>query len=274
MNRIEKTFQDLKRAGRKATIFYVTSGFPSLRSTEQLILELQRQGTSIIEVGVPFSDPLADGPTIQNASVQALARGVHLGAIMQMVKKIRPKVHIPLVLFSYYNPIYHRGLKKFAQQAKRAGVDGVIIPDLPPEEGGPLGKALKQVQIPLIFLLSPTSSLKRIQLVGRQSRGFIYYVSRTGVTGVQKMLDRRLQAQVARVKKWARLPVVIGFGVSNASCAQRVARWSDGVVVGSALMAIVEKQNRKSRLKSKQNPLIKSAGSFVRKIIKAVGKVR
>ena len=258
-NRIQKTFRQLKKRRRKAVIFYITSGFPSLKGTERLMLELQNQGTDLIEVGVPFSDPLADGPTIQNASVRALARGTTLAGILRMIRRIRGKMSIPLVIFSYYNPIYHMGLAEFARRARQAGVDGVIVPDLPPEEGEALARALRRRHISLIFLLSPTSPLERIRLVARRSRGFIYYVSRTGVTGARKSLERDLRRQVARVKRHTRLPVVIGFGVSGPAQAARAAAWADGIVVGSAL---IEQLGRPGSLKK--------AGAFAGRIARAV----
>jgi len=261
MHRIQNKFRELKRARKKATIFYITSGFPSLVATANMIKALEAAGTDLIEVGVPFSDPLADGPTIQGASVRALRRGTSLTGILGMIRRIRRSVRIPLVLFSYYNPIYHMGLSEFAKKAAAVGVDGVIVPDLPPEEGASLVRALKKRRIPLIFLLSPTSSSERIRKVGRMSRGFVYYVSRTGVTGTRKSLDSTLKAQVRRVRRRTRLPVVIGFGVSTPVQAERAAAWADGIVVGSALVQRIARGRR---------PATRFAGQIVR----AVGRSR
>jgi tryptophan synthase alpha chain len=265
MNRIDKKFRGLKRKGEKAFIVYITSGDPSLKLTGKLVLELDKRGADMIELGVPFSDPMADGPTIQAASERALANGVNIKKIFTLVKKLRRSTDIPIAFMTYYNPVYRYGVKKFVRDAAASGVDGVIVPDLPPEEAGELLARSKKEGFDNIFLLSPTSSRGRIKTVGRASKGFIYYVSLTGVTGARRQLPSEIVRNVKNIKKITGKPVCVGFGVSTPAQAKAIARISDGVIVGSAVIKVIEKNIGKKDLVAK-------AGRFAGSLAKAVKK--
>ena len=236
MNRIEKKFSELKRAKKKALVVFITAGDPSLAMNEALIPALEREGVDVVELGVPFSDPLADGPVIQTSSQRALARGVTLPKILGLVRRVRPRTRLPLVLMSYLNPIWRLGVGRFAKAAKAAGVDGVIIPDLPPDEGREIARAFKRESLDLVYLLAPTSPASRQRMISQASQGFIYFVSVTGVTGVRRSLSKQVLRQVAHLKKRTKLPVCVGFGVSTPEQAKQVARVADGVIVGSAVV--------------------------------------
>jgi tryptophan synthase alpha chain len=236
MNRIEKKFRQLKKEKKKAFIAFISAGFPSLEATKNLMLEFEHKGVDIVELGVPFSDPLADGPVIQEASLYALAKGVTLAKIIAMVKQVRKDISMPVCLMSYYNPILAFGLKQFARKAKEAGVDGVIVPDLPPEESLELSRLCAKAKIDLISFLAPTSTLQRIKYIGRRARGFIYYVSLTGVTGTREKLSADIQNNLRLIKKHAFKPVCAGFGISKHAHVAQVGRVADGVIVGSAIV--------------------------------------
>lgn len=242
MNRIQKKFSQLKRARKKALIFFLTAGDPSLSATEKMVPALERAGADLIELGVPFSDPLADGPVIQASSQRALARGVTLHRILRTVARIRRTSGLPLLLMSYLNPIERFGLKAFAKAASASGVDGVIIPDLPPDEGKEIAGALREKGLDLVYLLAPTSSFKRQRMITRASKGFVYFVSVTGVTGVRRALPASVLKQVAALRKRSANPVCVGFGVSTPDQARAVARSSDGVIIGSALVKALAAQ--------------------------------
>jgi tryptophan synthase alpha chain len=263
MNRIDKRLKELRRSGKKAFIAYITTGDPNMRATEMIIRELDRSGVDILELGVPFSDPIADGPTIQAASERALRNRINIKSILDLVKKIRKRTDMPIALMTYYNPIYRYGVERFVSSAKSSGVDGVIIPDLPPEEASRLITSSRREDFCSVFLLSPTSSAKRINLVGTASRGFIYYVSLTGVTGARKKLSTEIAANVRRIKAATNKPVCVGFGVSTPAQARTIAKIADGVIVGSALIKVIEKN-----LRSKD--LAKKVGSFARPLAKAI----
>ncbi len=239
MSRIAQTFENLKKQKRKALIAYITAGYPSLPATKKLVLELEKRGADIIELGVPFSDPLADGPTIQYSSQEALKKGASLDKILALVKSLRRKTQIPLVLMTYYNPVFHLGLKSFAEKARRAGVDGVIVPDLPPEEGRELVAQTQPRGLDTIFLLAPTSTEARIATVSQYSRGFIYYVSLTGVTGARKSLPKELKQGLNQVRQKTSLPLCVGFGISTPQQARELSRSCDGVIVGSAIINLI-----------------------------------
>lgn len=241
MSRIKKTFAELKKRGETALIPFITAGDPDLDTTLKIMRALDEAGADCIELGIPFSDPSADGPTIQRSSERALKRPVSLSAIFRLVRKFRAHSQVPVVLFGYFNPIFRYGLEKFARQAAEAGADGVLCVDLPPEESGELKYWTDAVGLDLIFLLSPTSGQDRIELVGRASRGFVYYVSVTGVTGARRSFDDKLRAQVARVRRATSLPVGVGFGISTPKQAAWIAGFADAAVVGSALVEKIEK---------------------------------
>ncbi len=241
MSRIAEKFAELKKNGGKALITFITAGDPDLDMTRDLILEMEKSGADIIELGVPFSDPMADGPTIQMASERALAAGTTLERILAMVESVRRVSQVPIILMGYFNPVYRYGIGKFAADAVKAGVDGVLIVDLPPEEAaGFRSEALAQ-GLDVIFLLTPTSDDKRIEKVARLAGGFVYYVSVTGVTGARKSVADDVLDVVTKIKKRIDLPVAVGFGISAPSQAAKVASVAEGVVVGSALVKLFEK---------------------------------
>lgn len=242
MNRIDKKFKELKARGKKAFIPYITAGDPSLAMTAKLVLALERSGADIIELGIPFSDPLADGPTIQAASQRALRNHVNLKKIFRMVSRLRKDTNIPIVFMTYYNPVLKYGLDRFVKDCKRRGSDGVIIPDLPFEEAGDLARLAKKEHIAAIFLAAPTSTKERIKDIAKVSSGFIYYVSLTGVTGARSKLPEEIKPKVKLVKSIVKIPVCVGFGISNQAQAKDIARLSDGVIVGSAIVKLAEKR--------------------------------
>jgi len=256
-NRIDKKFQQLKREKRKAFIPFITAGYPSLKATEKLVLALEQNGADIVEIGIPFSDPLADGPTIQDASFQSLKKGITLNQIFDCVLKVRKTSNIPIALMTYYNPVFHFGEKKFITKAKQCGVDGLIIPDLPPEEALPLRKYAKRQKIATIFFLSPTTTMERMKKIVKASTGFIYFVSIAGVTGARKTLPQALLSKVKKAKNMTSKPVCVGFGVSTSNHVKEIARVADGVIVGSAII----KEMKKS-LHSKN--MVNKVGRFVR----------
>lgn len=239
MNRIDKKFKELRRQKKKALISFITCGDPDLTTTYHLALEFDRGGTDILELGVPFSDPLADGPVIQAASGRALKNKVNLTSVFGLVKRVREKSEVPIALLTYYNIIYRFGIKKFVKQARLAGVDGVIVPDLPVEEAKELIKEARKSKLATIFLLAPTTSTKRIRQICSASSGFIYYVSLTGTTGVRKTLPEELKRRLRQIKRITAKPVCVGFGISNPQQAAEVARIADGVIVGSAIIKVI-----------------------------------
>jgi len=224
---------------RAALIPFIVAGDPDLETTEALVLKMAASGADIIELGVAFSDPLADGPTIQAASQRALQKGVNLDNIFSLARRIRGMAP-PLVVMTYFNPIFRYGLKAFAEGCKQSGVAGVIVPDLPPEEAGPWVAEARKVGLDTIFLAAPTSPPERLKLVNRQARGFIYYVSVTGVTGTREKLSAEVEAAVRRIKQQSQKPVVVGFGISTAEQAKEISRFADGVIVGSAIVKMIE----------------------------------
>lgn len=256
MNRIDKKFKELKAAKKKAFIAFITAGYPDLDITEKLVLEFSRIGVDIIELGVPFSDPLADGPVIQEASKAALENKTNLRDILALVKKCRPLTNIPIALMTYYNPVFCFGEESFAKQAKLAGVDGVIIPDLPPEESGSFIKYSRLNKLDTIFFLAPTSTKERMKLISKFSTGFIYYVSLTGVTGIRHNLPEDLKSNLKTVKEITAKPVCVGFGISDPEQVKQVYSIADGVIVGSAIIKKI-KENIGSQ------DLVKNVGNFV-----------
>jgi len=246
MSRIASVF----RPGYKALIAYLTVGYPTLETTYEVASVLANNGCDIIELGIPFSDPLADGATIQKASYQALQQGITPQVCLEAARKLRRKIAIPLVFMSYYNPILSFGLEAFCQASVKAGIDGLIIPDLPPEEGAELEATTKKLNLDLIYLLAPTSTEERISLVAEKSQGFIYLVSLTGVTGARQTLPPELEDFVKRVRQRTHQPLCVGFGVSNPEQARRAASIADGVIVGSRLIQLIEQDATFSSLKS------------------------
>lgn len=248
MSRIASSFTRLRKRGERALIPYFTAGDPSLQITRQLLAEAARQGADLIELGIPFSDPLADGPVIQRASQRALAAGVSLARVLGLAREARGDVTIPIVLLTYYNPVHAFGLKAFAHGAVEAGVDGVIVADLPPEEAGPLAAEAQAAGLDLIHLVAPTSPPERMRLIARKSRGFIYFVSLTGVTGARATLPPDLAENLRQLRAVTTKPVCVGFGISTPEQVAAVAPYADGVIVGSAIVRLVETHAGSDRL--------------------------
>jgi tryptophan synthase alpha chain len=236
-NRIQQTFETLHAKGQKALIPYIMAGDPTLAVTESLVLALEQGGADLIELGVPFSDPIADGPVIQQAAERALHSGTTLKKILATVINLRKKTSIPLILRTYYNTILAMGIEIFCAQAVQAGVDGLIVPDLPPEESNLLDEATKNSGGPvMIFLLAPTSTAERRRAVMKRTHGFIYYVSLTGITGAQLTDLNQVRQSVQDLQRTSQKPVAVGFGIASADQAREVGHFADGVIIGSALV--------------------------------------
>jgi tryptophan synthase alpha chain len=236
MGRIAERFDALRQRGERALVAFVTGGDPDLATTEALVPALAEAGADVVEIGVPFSDPMAEGPTIQRASERALASGTSLRRILERVKLLRPRVELPLVLMGYANPFLAMGERGFADAAAEVGVDGVICPDLPPEEGETFRAELARRGVDPILLAAPTTRPDRLALLARETRGFLYYVSLTGVTGARSDLAGGIEDQVRRARQASEIPICVGFGVSTPEQARRVGAFADGVVVGSAIV--------------------------------------
>ena len=237
MSRIASVFA---KPNHTALIPYITVGYPSVETTLQVVPLLASGGCDIIELGIPFSDPLADGATIQRASYQALRQGVTPKQCLDIARELRQRVRIPLVFMTYYNPVFRFGLEEFCSKCAEAGVDGLIIPDLPPEEGEELEQSTRRYGLDLIYLLTPTSTEQRIDLVASKASGFIYLVSLTGVTGTRDKLPEELESFVSKVRERTQKPLCVGFGVSSPEQARRVAKVADGVIVGSRIIQLIE----------------------------------
>ncbi|WP_034629972.1 tryptophan synthase subunit alpha [Desulfotruncus alcoholivorax] len=241
-SRIKARLEEVLASGQKGLIAYITAGDPDLKTTVELAVAMAEAGTDVLELGVPFSDPVADGPTIQAASQRALAGGTTVQGIIEAVQAIRSRSDVPLVLMTYYNPVLQYGPAKFAAGLARAGGDGLIVPDLPPEESDELLKALDKNGLDLIPLVTPNTPPGRLQMIAARARGFIYCVSVTGVTGERENILTDLSAMTGAVRQYSELPVAVGFGISGPEQAVKVARHCDAVVVGSALVNIVSRR--------------------------------
>jgi tryptophan synthase alpha chain len=259
MGRIEERFTALKKEGRKAFVAYLTAGDPDLETTAKLIPALEAAGVDIIEVGVPFSDPTADGPVIQAACQRALKRGSTLKKILAMIAGLRRISEIPIVLFGYYNPILSYGPEGFAADAAASGVDGILVVDLPPEEADELRQYSDPAGLAFITLIAPTTDLRRAQKILRRATGFVYYISVTGVTGTAVPRPKDVRRDVKRLKGMTALPVAVGFGISTPAQAAAMAPLADGVVIGSALVRLIGK-------KAGSTGLIPAAASFAAEI--------
>lgn len=266
MRRIEAKFKQLKKAKKKAFIVFMTAGDPSLALNEALIPEMEKSGVDIIELGIPFSDPVADGPVIQASSLRSLKKGTTLKKTLDLVARVRRHTQIPIVFMTYLNPIWRYGFEKFMQDAKKCGVDGLIVPELPPDEEETFAKHMNSAGLDLVYLLAPTSSEKRIRLVSQKSKGFIYYVSVAGVTGAQKSLPSTISAQVKHIKRRTKLPLCIGFGISTPEQALAMAKLGDGIIVGSAVVKTLNDHKSISAQKFCKN--------FIRPLAIAVAKAR
>ncbi|MCK5439020.1 MAG: tryptophan synthase subunit alpha [Gemmatimonadetes bacterium] len=259
MGRIESLFSELRTRGERALIPFVTAGDPNLPTTEALMLAIAEAGADLIEIGVPFSDPLAEGPTIQRSSERALRSGSTLRRVLGLVKNLRPKIDQPLVLMGYANVFLAMGERSFAAAAKEVGVDGVITVDLPPEEGELFFDSLIEYEVDPILLASPTTSEARLAALAEQTRGFLYYVSLTGVTGAREEMAAGLEEAVSRIRRISDVPVCVGFGVSTPEQVSEIGRFADGVVVGSALVDLIEAAET-------PGPAVVSVSEFVAKL--------
>lgn len=240
MSRLATRFRALQTEQSKALVTFITAGDPDLSTTEEMIYLLEEAGSDIIELGVPFSDPMADGPTIQLSSERALASGTTLSGILEVVKRVRLRSQIPVILMGYLNPVYAYGYENFCRDAAEAGIDGVLIVDMPPEESLELTALAKKHGVNVIFLLTPTSDASRIATVNRLGSGFIYYVTVTGVTGARSSVSDSLSHELSLIKEVITLPIMAGFGISTPTQAAEVAKMADGVVVGSAIVKLFE----------------------------------
>lgn len=260
MGRIGETFARLKAEGKGGFIPFITAGDPDLKTTLALLLELADAGAHVIELGVPFSDPMADGPVIQRASERALKHNFGLREILDVVAEARAKTEVAIVLFSYYNPLLQYGIDKLAREARQAGVDGVLVTDLIPEEADEFVATLGAHDLDRIFLVAPTSTDERLRMISRYASGFVYAVSRTGVTGARENLSDEAKLLVARVRKFFSLPVAVGFGISSADQVKQTLAYADAAVVGSAIVKQIEAS-------SGRPDLVPVVGQYVRNLI-------
>jgi tryptophan synthase alpha chain len=260
MSRISESFANLKSRGRGGFIPFITAGDPDLSVTEKLLCELAGSGADIIEVGVPFSDPVADGPVIQRASERALGRGTTIKSVLDCVATVKRRIDVPIVLFSYYNPLLQFGPEQVAIASRRAGVDAILVTDLIPEEAGAWTKILAANNLDPIFLVAPTTSEDRLKLIAQQARGFVYAISRTGVTGTREDINESAELLVRRIRGVTQLPVAVGFGISTAAQVHQVWRYADAAVVGSAIVNEIEQR-------SGDQDLVRKVGQFARSLI-------
>jgi tryptophan synthase alpha chain len=258
VSRLSVTFARLRAADERALVVYLMAGDPSLDQTRRLVVEAARRGADVVELGVPFSDPIADGPVIQRAGQRALAAGTSLARVIESVTAIRAEVSVPLVVFTYYNPVLAFGLKAFASAAADVGVDAVLVPDLPPEEAEPLRAETDAAGIDLVHLVAPTTPAARARMVAGRSRGFVYVVSLTGVTGERQALPPDLEAQLASLRRVTDKPLRVGFGIATPEQAAAVGRHADGVAVGSAIVRLIERQGASPTLVKEVGELIAS----------------
>jgi len=241
MTRIEQSFAKLRTAGRKAFVPYITAGDPNLAITRDLVFALEKAGADVIELGVPFSDPIADGPVIQRGTERALANGVSLRHVLQLGREIRERSQVPLLLFSYYNPLFNYGLERLAEDCVNSGFDGVLATDLTVEESDEFSRTMHRAGLNTVFLVAPTSSPERMKKIAKASTGFLYAVSRTGVTGERQDLDTELQGFLQTLRKHTSAPIAVGFGISRPEHVRSVWRLADGAVVGSAIVREIER---------------------------------
>jgi tryptophan synthase alpha chain len=256
-SRIAVSFNRLKNENRKGFIPFITAGDPDLQTTRELVLMLAREGATIIELGVPFSDPMADGVVIQHASERALKNDFGIAEILDSVREIRRETDAAIILFSYFNPLLQYGLEKLCRDARKSGVDGFLVTDLIPEEAEEFSRMLRENDLDMIFLVAPTSSDERLKMVAERASGFIYAVSRAGVTGTQNSVSNSAQELVTRMKCFSDLPVAVGFGISTAAQVAEVWQFADAAVVGSAIVREIEKYNDDKDLVEKVTDFVK-----------------
>jgi tryptophan synthase alpha chain len=258
MSRIDDAFRRAREEGRRGFIPFITAGDPDLETTGALLKELESAGATVIELGVPFSDPMADGPVIQRASERALKNNFGISEILNVVAAA--KLNVPVVLFSYFNPLFRYGIERLSREARDAGVDGVLITDLAPEEAAEVSATLRAHDLNMIFLLAPTSTDDRIKRITERASGFVYAVSRAGVTGVQSEVSQEAERLVSRIRNFSDLPVAVGFGISNSTQVTDVLRYADAAVVGSAIVAEIERLGGSPEL-------VSEIGTFARNLI-------
>jgi tryptophan synthase alpha chain len=263
MSAIDQAFARLKAENRKGIIPFIVAGDPDLRTTRDILIELGRAGATLIELGVPFSDPMADGPVIQRASERALKSSFGLQEVLSIAAEVRQVSSVPIVLFSYLNPLLQYGFERLAREARLAGIDGVLVTDLAPEEADDFAATLRANGLDMIFLVAPTSSSARLQMISEKASGFIYAVSRLGVTGAQNDLSSEAEELVSRVRTLTDLPIAVGFGISNAEQVANVWQYADAAVVGSAIVAEIERLPKKRNLEG-------HVGSFFRSLIPGI----
>ncbi len=257
MNVIEKRFYDLNSQGYKVFIAYITAGDPSIESTIRLVKELESSGVDIIELGVPFSDPIADGPVNQEAAIRALKNNTNIGQIFNALRIIRQESNIPIVFFSYLNSILSYGIERFVDDAKAAGLNGALILDLPPEEAGEYKRLMDEKNLETIFLVSPITPPERINIITRYASGFVYYVSQMGVTGERKDISDSIAYMVKEIRSCTSVPVAIGFGISNPEQVREISKYADGVIVGSSIVKRIAE-------KGTQPGFEKEIGNYIR----------
>ncbi|MGB0034586.1 MAG: tryptophan synthase subunit alpha [Candidatus Acidiferrales bacterium] len=270
--RIARRFEELARAGELGLVAYITAGDPSLEATEKIVRAAADAGADVIELGVPFSDPVADGPTIQRASERALRSGTTLAGVIELAHRLRAHTNVPLVFFSYFNPILQMGLEKFAAAASAAGTDGVLATDLTPEEASEYRAALRAHVLDAIFLAAPTSTDARLTIIAEASSGFLYLISRTGVTGAREALPEDLPALVRRARQFTKLPIAVGFGISHPTHVTVLGGIADAAVVGSALMAEIEKASSVDAAAAGVGDLIRTLKRAAREGVSRRGK--
>jgi tryptophan synthase alpha chain len=269
MNRIDELHRRLSREGGFALNVYLCAGNPSLEATADLILEMERRGVDAIELGMPFSDPVADGPDLQPAHARGVAAGITLRDVLSLVRAVRQRSAIPILLMSYYNPIHYRGPARLVGEAAAAGVDGLIVPDLPPEEAGDLIAAAREHDVKTVFFVAPTSTPDRVALVNELSTGFIYCISVTGVTGARTTLPAELAGELRRLRARTSKPLVVGFGVSKVEHIRAMAEVADGCIVGSAVARVIE-----ASLGKPVEELLAAVGTFVEPLARAAREAR
>ena len=262
-NRVTEKFESLKRSGRKGFIAYIAAGDPDLETTRKLVLEFDRIGVDLVELGVPFSDPLADGVVNQKAAERALKSGTNVKKVLATVKRIRETSDIPIILFTYFNPVHYMGIEQFVAEAADSGVDGALVLDLPPEESKEYKALMDMKDLCTVYLLAPTSTDDRIDLISRFSTGFVYYVSREGVTGMREKMSGGVDSMVEKIRSRSGSPVAVGFGISDSDMAAEVALYADAVVVGSAIVKKIEE-------KGDRPDLIEHVSRFVSQLVEAV----
>jgi tryptophan synthase alpha chain len=249
---LASVFKNLKKQRKNALIAYLAAGYPRLPEEEKLIESMVSSGVDILELGIPFSDPIADGPTIQFASQQALNNGISLDRILIWVKKLKTKIETPIVLMGYWNPIYQYGIEKFAQHASQAGVEGLIVPDIIPEESIQIRNILNKFGIKMIYLVAPTTPKNRLRWIAQKTQGFLYAVSVAGVTGARKKLPKETKSWIRQLQRLSKNPVCVGFGISGPSQIKELKSQADGFIVGSAIIDMIRKNNSRNRV-----PMIK-----------------